>query len=191
MAGNRAIGFVCRIAIWRWHGWIHSKRFSKPRWSRKFIRIIDYGSLPCPLISSQSLSFNQVSLPFSIPIKGIKLTNEPPKSIKQNMLQIFSSIKETEYNSCKQKIPFQKLVFSLSLFHSVIIERKNFGPIGWNVSYDWMASDFDTSLLQLKVNLFSSRCIWNSRRKLVLRISIHWSQRLIMVGGSQMLLTWN
>jgi dynein heavy chain len=34
------------------------------------------------------------------------------------------------------------MVYVLSFFHAVIQERKKFGKIGWNVSYDFNASDY-------------------------------------------------
>jgi len=42
------------------------------------------------------------------------------------------------------------LLFSLAFFHAIILERRKFGAIGWNIPYDWMNSDFDTSNLQVK-----------------------------------------
>ena len=43
------------------------------------------------------------------------------------------------------------MLFSLAFFHAIILERRKFGPIGWNIPYDWMNSDFDTSNLQVKM----------------------------------------
>ena len=43
------------------------------------------------------------------------------------------------------------MLFSLAFFHAVILERRKFGPIGWNIAYDWMNSDFSTSNLQVKM----------------------------------------
>jgi dynein heavy chain len=44
-------------------------------------------------------------------------------------------------------------LFSLAFFHAIILERKKFGPIGWNTAYKWMNSDFQTCNLQLKIYL--------------------------------------
>lgn len=90
---------------------------------------------------------------FPVPVlqSGIKLTNEPPKGLKANLSRTFNEINPELYNSSKKPKEFQKLLFSLAFFHAIILERRKFGPIGWNIPYDWMNSDFDTSNLQLKM----------------------------------------
>jgi dynein heavy chain len=40
---------------------------------------------------------------------------------------------------------YKKLLFSLSWFHAVVIERKRFKNLGWNVVYDFNESDWETS----------------------------------------------
>lgn len=45
------------------------------------------------------------------------------------------------------------MLFALGFFHAVILERRKFGAIGWNIPYEWMDSDFDTSKQQLKMYL--------------------------------------
>jgi dynein heavy chain len=37
-------------------------------------------------------------------------------------------------------------VFTLSFFHSILLERRRFGPVGWNIPYEFTISDFRVSL---------------------------------------------
>lgn len=92
---------------------------------------------------------------FPVPVlqNGIKITNEPPKGLKANLLRTYNEVTEATYNSCEKPHEFKKLLFSLAFFHAVILERRKYGAIGWNIPYEWMNSDFETSQLQLKMYL--------------------------------------
>merc|ERR1719160_1739169 len=81
------------------------------------------------------------------------MTNEPPKGLKFNMKNNFAQITEEQYECCAKPLPFKKLLFALAFFHAVILERRKFGPVGWNIAYEWMDSDFNVSVEQLAMYL--------------------------------------
>lgn len=83
---------------------------------------------------------------FPVPVlqSGIKLTNEPPKGLRANLGRTFNEVNEKKYESCLKPYEYKKLLFSLGFFHAVILERRKFGAIGWNIAYEWMNSDFVT-----------------------------------------------
>ena len=84
---------------------------------------------------------------FPVPVlqSGIKLTNEPPKGLKANLKRTFNEVSEEDYDSCTKEREYKKLLFALAYFHAVILERRKYGAIGWNIPYEWMNSDFVTS----------------------------------------------
>ena len=111
------------------------------------------------------------TFPVSILQNSLKLTTEPPSGIKSNIKKLFNEITEEktqpkskpinttdkkpeeikaeqeklEKDNIIKKQHFTKLLYSLSLFHAVLQERKKFGPIGFNLRYDFNQGDFDTS----------------------------------------------
>ena len=49
----------------------------------------------------------------------------------------------------KQQLAWRNLLFGLCFFNAVIMERRKYGAIGWNIAYQWMNSDFEISEGQL------------------------------------------
>ncbi|KAL0226771.1 hypothetical protein P9112_014095 [Eukaryota sp. TZLM1-RC] len=83
--------------------------------------------------------------PISVLQIAVKLTTEPPKGLKQNMLRVFNSYPPEHFKRCKNPVMYRRLFFALAFFHSVLIERRKFKALGWNIPYDFNFSDLDIS----------------------------------------------
>lgn len=70
------------------------------------------------------LSTNQsATFPVRILQDGIKVTIESNSDLKNMMLGNMQNIDDEEVSFCDKPHEFKKLLFSLSLFHSLILER--------------------------------------------------------------------
>lgn len=67
------------------------------------------------------------------------------QGIRANMKRMYNLITETQFTACQNQSKYKKLLFALCYFHSVLIERKKFEQLGWNVVYSFNDSDFDVS----------------------------------------------
>jgi len=112
---------------------------------------------------------------FPVPVLqgGVKITNEPPKGLRANLGRTFQDISEESYESCAAKPnEFKKMLYGLAIFHAVILERRKFGPIGWNIPYEWMDSDFQVSREQVRLYLISQDQVpWVTMQYLIAEVN--------------------
>ena len=71
-----------------------------------------------------------------------KVCLEIPKGIKNNLVEGFSEFEDEKHNNPI----YYPLIFSLSLLHGVIQNRKTYGPIGWNVPYNFSIQDLHATM---------------------------------------------
>jgi len=80
-----------------------------------------------------------LGIPNGILERSIKLTNEPPQGINQNLKRAFATFDKEEFEFKDGKI--KSILFVLCHFHAIIIERKKFGSKGWNAMYPFNTGD--------------------------------------------------
>lgn len=73
--------------------------------------------------------------PVSLYQEGVKITYEPPQGLKQNMLRAFTTLTDENFgvNKANKAKVFHRLLYALIFFHANILERRNYGPLGWNI----------------------------------------------------------
>jgi hypothetical protein len=98
------------------------------------------------------VTMSSPEFPIGILYQGSKLIYEIPKGIRENMMRIYGGFNADEYdNECS--VVEKQLTFHLSFFHAIVLERLQFGSIGWNIPYEFNPSDFAISRKHLKAFL--------------------------------------
>lgn len=92
-------------------------------------------------------------IPISIIQNSIKLTNEPPRGIKQSLTRCFTSFDERFFDQSKKPVVCKKFIYSICFFHSLVLERRKYGALGWNIPYEFSFGDLSISLNQMKLFL--------------------------------------
>lgn len=120
-------------------------------------------------------SFPAKYFPVAVLQNGVKLTNEPPKvracaqqmlfrsahtppahhttqGLRNNVLRSYELLlSEEQFEECDKPKPWRKLLFGLAFFHAVVQERRKFGPLGWNIRYEFNDTDLETSISVLRM----------------------------------------
>lgn len=125
--------------------------------------------------------------PISILQTGIKMTTEPPRGIKANMKRLYNKITDENFDKCEEPEKYKKLLYTLCFFHTLLLERKKFQQLGWNVEYSFNDSDFEVSevLLALFLNEYEETP-WGALKYLIAGVNYgghvtdDWDRRLLM-----------
>lgn len=80
-------------------------------------------------------------LPQGILESAVKITNEPPTGMQANLHSALDNFNQDIMEMCSKVTEFRALLFALCYFHSAVVERRKFGPIGWNRNYPYNFGD--------------------------------------------------
>lgn len=86
------------------------------------------------------------SIPISVLQRSVKLSSEPPTGIKQNVMRALRCFSDEPWDKSAKPAEFRAVTLAMCFFHSVVVERKKFGPQGWNRVYPFNIGDLTTCI---------------------------------------------
>jgi dynein heavy chain len=102
--------------------------------------------------------------PLGILQRSLKVVTEPPDGLKLNMRSSYAKLLATAAQEAGSATPgggvddcphpaYRPLIYGMVFLHGVLLERRKYGRIGFNVSYDFNDSDFNISRRALALYL--------------------------------------
>jgi len=103
---------------------------------------------------------------------AIKVTLEPPSGLKAGLYRTYTTVVTQDLVDKIDHDKWRTLVFVQAFMHSIVQERRKFGPIGWCVPYEFNNSDLDACLLFLEKHMSTSVMVgqplsWNTIQYMV------------------------
>ena len=105
------------------------------------------------------------------------------------MKHLYDLLTQDQFQRVKQGEKYRKLLFTLTFFHSILIERRKFLQLGWNVPYTFNDADFQITenLLGIYLDL-SEKTPFDALKYLISTViygghcTDQWDMRLLQVN---------
>lgn len=91
-----------------------------------------------------------------------KVTNEPPKGLRAGLQRSYTVIVDQDRLERIENPTWRILLFTLCFTHSVVQERRKFGPLGWCVPYEFNDGDLNATIMFLEKHLEFSTLSWST-----------------------------
>ena len=83
---------------------------------------------------------------------SIKLTNEAPVGMRAGLRNSYAWVSQDMLDTVA-RYEWRQMLFVMCYMHSVVQERRKFGPIGWNIRYEFNQSDLSACVQFLQNHL--------------------------------------
>ncbi|XP_055711493.1 dynein axonemal heavy chain 8-like [Phlebotomus papatasi] len=83
---------------------------------------------------------------------SIKYSNDPPSGLKAGLKMTYGNLTQDmlDFSNSKYYIP---LIYAISFMYTVVQERRKYGPIGWNIPYEFNSADWLSSCMFVQNHL--------------------------------------